>query len=76
MSFENFILADEQFAKALESLETCVSINNSLCGKLISSLESPITFGEIFKVSSVSFSIPDFNLISCELDSFTLKVLY
>ena len=29
--FENSILADELFAKALQSLETCVSVNNDLC---------------------------------------------
>ena len=26
--FDNFILADEVFAKALQSLETCLSVNN------------------------------------------------
>ena len=44
----DFILADESFAKALRSLETCVSVNNNLCGKLVSPLESPITFDERF----------------------------
>ena len=33
--FENFILADEPFAKALQIFETCVSVNNNLCGKLV-----------------------------------------
>ena len=47
------ILADEPFAKALRNFETCVLVNNSLCGKLFSSLESPTTFDEIFKVLSV-----------------------
>ena len=42
--FENFILADEPFGKAVETLETCVSVNNSLCGKFVSSLEFPIKF--------------------------------
>ena len=37
--FENFILADEPFAKALRIFETCVSVNNNLCGKLVSLLE-------------------------------------
>ena len=36
--FENFILADEPFAKVLPILETCVLVNNDLRGKLISSL--------------------------------------
>ena len=30
--FDNFILADEPFAKALRSFETCVLVNNNLCG--------------------------------------------
>ena len=28
-------LGDEPFAKALRSLETCVSVNNNICGKLV-----------------------------------------
>ena len=60
LSFDNFILADELFAKALRSLETCVLVNNYLRGKLFSSLESPTTFDEIFfNVTSVPFFIPD-----------------
>ena len=31
--FENFVLADEPFAKALHTFETCVLVNNNLCGK-------------------------------------------
>ena len=42
--FENFILADEPFATDLRILETCVSADNNFCGKLFSSVESPITF--------------------------------
>ena len=38
--FENFILADETFAKALQIFETCVSVNNKLRGQLVSSLEN------------------------------------
>ena len=37
--FENFILADKPFTKALGIFETCVLFNNNLCGKLVSSLE-------------------------------------
>ena len=37
--FDNFILADEPFAKAFQSLETFVLVKNDLCGKLLSSLE-------------------------------------
>ena len=33
--FDNFTLADEPFAKDLESLKTCVSVNNNLCEKLV-----------------------------------------
>ena len=53
--FEHFILVDEPFAKALRSLEMFAWANNNLCGKLVSSLEPPITFDEIFKVAPVSF---------------------
>ena len=49
--FDNFILAGELFAKALWSLEFCVLVINSLCGKLTSLVESSITFDEIFKVT-------------------------
>ena len=70
------MLADEPSSKALRSFETCVLVNINLCGKLFSSLESPTSFDEIFKVTSVLFFIPDFNLLSCELDNITFKVLY
>ena len=33
--FENFVLADEPFAKALRIFETCVLLNNNLCEKLV-----------------------------------------
>ena len=52
MSFDNFILADELFGKALRSFETCALVNNNLCGKLFSSLESP---------AELPFLIPGFN---------------
>ena len=57
------MLADEQFTQVLRSFETWVLVNN-LCGKLISSLESPTTFEEIFEITSVTFFTPDFNLLS------------
>ena len=50
-----------------------MSVNN-LCGKLVFSLEQPITFDERFKVTSVPFLVPNFNLLSCELDNFTLHL--
>ena len=65
--FDNFILAEEPFAKVLRNIEICVLVNNNVCGKLFSSLESPTTFDENLKVTSVPFFIPDFNLLSCEL---------
>ena len=53
--FDNFILADEPFAKALQSLEK-PSVNNNLFGTLVSSLESPIAFDGRFRITSVAFS--------------------
>ena len=50
---------------------TCVLVNNNLCEKLVSSLELPTTFDERFKVTLVPFFIPEFTLLSCELDNFT-----
>ena len=58
--FDNFILAEELFAKALQSFETCVLVNKSLCENLFSSLESPTTFDGTFNVTSVPFLVPDF----------------
>ena len=68
--FDNFLLAEELLAKALQSLKTCILVNNNLCRKSFSPLESD----EIVQVTS--FFIPDFNLLSCELDSFKFKVVY
>ena len=31
--FDNSVLADDPSAEALRSLETCVLVNNNLCGK-------------------------------------------
>ena len=73
--FDDCILDDEPLTKAFQTLKTCVLVNSNLHGKLFSSLESPTTFDESFKVTSVSFFIWDFNLLSCELDNFTFKVL-
>ena len=67
--FGSFILVEELFAKALQSLKTCVVVNNNLCGKLFLSLVSPTRFDESFKVTSVAFFIPDLNLLSYELDN-------
>ena len=37
------MLPEKLFAKAFRSFETCILVNNNLCKKLFSSLESPIT---------------------------------
>ena len=50
--FDNFILADEPFAKALQSFEI---VNNSLCRIFFLSFDSPTAFNEVFKVTSVPF---------------------
>ena len=53
-----------------------VSVDNNLCGKLVSSLELSITFDERFEVTSVPIFIVDFNLLSCRLDNFSFQVLH
>ena len=63
-------------AKALQTLRSCLSVNNNLCRKLVSLLESPMTFDERFNVASVPFFIPYFNLISLGLEDLTFKLLY
>ena len=76
LSFDNFKLADEPFAKSLRTFETYELFNYNLCGELFSSLESPATSDESLSITSVSFFISDFNLLDCELDKFTFTVLY
>ena len=44
--FDNSILSDELFAKALQNLETRITVNISSWVKFVSSLESSITFNE------------------------------
>ena len=46
---------------------------NKLFAKLASSLELPIIFDEIIRVTSVALSVADFNSLSCELYNFTLQ---
>ena len=70
--FQNFILVD----KYLRIYENWVTVNNSLYGKLVSSLGFPIKFDERFKITSVPFFIPDFKLLSYELNNFTFNVLF
>ena len=74
--FGNLKVADEQLTRGLQIFETCVSVNNNLCGKLILLLESPTTFYEGFKVISVPFFIADFNFLSFELDNLIMLYCY
>ena len=67
--FDSIISADELFA-------TCLSVNNNLCGKLVSSSELPFLFDDNLKTTSVSFFIEKFDLLSCAFVSFTLKLFY
>ena len=46
--FDNFILANKLYPKALTSLEACILVNNGLSGELVLSLELQITFNKIF----------------------------
>ena len=63
--------------KLYEALKVLrILVNSNLCEKLFSSLKSPATFDKSFKVTSLTFFIQDFNLLSCELENFTFKVLY
>ena len=72
---KKFILVVETFAKVLRIFETCILVRNNLCRKLALSLASSIAFVERFRVTRVPFCIPDYNLLSCESDNFTFKVL-
>ena len=69
-------MAEEDFAKGLRNFKTCVLVNNNLCGKLSSFLESLATFDEGFRVTSVAFFTPGLNLLSYDLENFRFKLLY
>ena len=73
--FDNFILADEPFAKALRIFENCMLVNNNLCGKLASSLELLINVMKVSELIDYHFL---FLLLTycCEIDNFMFKVLY
>ena len=64
------MLAEELFADILQSLETCVLVNNNWCRKLFSSLESPTTFDEVVKVTSASFFYFRFYFIKLQTRQF------
>ena len=68
-SFDNFILAEELFAIALQNLVACVLANNNLCLKLFSSLKSLTTFTVFYSV--YVFFIPYSILrLQCYIESF------
>ena len=71
---DNLISAGELFAKDLRRFETFRLVSNYSWGKLVSL--SPIIFDDNVKTTSASFFIADVNLLSCEFDSFTFKLLY
>ena len=68
--FENLISTDYLLANALRILETCLSVNNNSCEKLVWSLDSPIMLGDNAITTSFSSVIADFTLLSCEFDNF------
>ena len=74
--FESLMSVDELLVKALRILETCMFVSNNSCGKLVLSLESPIMLGDNPITTSISFFIADFDLLSCEFDSFVFKRWY
>ena len=74
--FKNLISVEELLEKDLQILETCLSVNNNLCGKLVLSLDSPIMLGDNLNITSVSFYIADFNLLSWEFDNFVFIALH
>ena len=71
-----FYVAEELFPRALQSLKLVLLVHNNLCRKLFSSLQSPTTLDKIFKITSVPFCIPGFNLLSSELDNSTFKTFH
>ena len=70
--FHNLISIDELFAKDLRRFEICLSVNNNSWAKLVSLLLT--MFDDNLNTTSVSFFTADFNLSSCEFDSFTFKL--
>ena len=76
LDFDSLTLADKLFAKALRRFATYLLVNNKFYGKLVSSLELSIMFGDSLDFTSVSFFIADFDLLSCEFVNFKFKLLY
>ena len=72
--FDHLMSVEKWFAKALRRFAACLLVNKNLWGKLVSL--SPIIFDDNLKTTSVSSFIAEFNLISCEFNSFTFKLSY
>ena len=72
--FDNLKLPNNLLAKSLLRFANYLLVNNNLEGKLVSSL--PIVFDDNLKTTPLSFFIAGFNFLSCEFDSFTIKLLY
>ena len=75
-AFDNLISVDVWLAKTLRRFATCLLVNNNLCEKFVSSSELLIIFDDNLKATLVPFFIAEFNLLSCDFDSFTFKLLY
>ena len=73
---DNFTSADELLAKVLQSFETCLPIGGKFYGNMVLSLKSTIIFDDRSKVTQVAFFIADFNVLSCELESFAFTLFY
>ena len=58
------MLTDELLEKDLWIVETCLSVNNNSCGKLVLPLDSPNILGDNHNTTSVFFFVADFNLFS------------
>ena len=55
--FNNFILSDDWFAKALQRFEIGLSVNDNLCEKLISLSFVTIIFDNKIKVTDLVFLV-------------------
>ena len=64
------------FFQTLPRFATYLLVNNNLWVKLVSPSELPIIFENNLKTTYVLFFISDFNLLNCELYSFTFKLLH
>ena len=71
--FDNLISVDKLFTKALRRLANCLLVSNNSCGKFYH--QDYQSYLMIIS-TSVLFFIADFNLLSCQFDNFTFKLLY